>query len=389
MSVVTSTVARRWLVSVLALLVSMASCTSAPGGDRSSLPPVSLSWARVELSDDAEPVTLTAVGSQVLVGAEDSAGPVHPRLFTVGSGAAAREVRVAPRSPYGRLARWQVVAADGTNVVAVGGHPGGAHANTRWTTWSGTTALVTETPQPFTTFGGWGAGDLTGAVITATGPALVGTWQGARAGLDGAIWLLREERWVRQPRPDPTLQSTADLLVGTRSAAGSGASLVIVGSVLHLGSGNLRQAAAVWRSRSLSRGWTRVELPDAGARSEAVSVGCSAGQCLLAGAVDGRYALWSTEASTAHRLPGLPDLPIDISDDLPVPISRDGHSVAVVPSKGTTTVLSGEKESWSVANGPDGAATSAALVGDELFAITQRGHEAARLWRTPAQPLFR
>jgi hypothetical protein len=79
---------------------------------------------------------------------------------------------------------------------------------------------------------------------------------------------------------------------------------------------------------------------------------------------------------------------MDITDKLPAPITQGDRSVVVVPTEGNATVLSGREDSWSVANGPVGAATSAALVGGELLAITQRENEPAKLWRCRAEPLF-
>ena len=90
------------------------------------------------------------------------------------------------------------MATDGARVIAIGGANGGAHANVRWTTWAGTAAGVVELPQSFYTFGGWGAGDLVEAVVTPSGDALVGSWGGARAGLDTAVWTFADRTWTRQ-----------------------------------------------------------------------------------------------------------------------------------------------------------------------------------------------
>ena len=69
-------------------------------------------------------------------------------------------------------------------VDLVGGAPAGAHSNTRWSTWRGDAAGVRELPQPFATFGGWGAGALVSLVQTPSAPGrrrVVGErWRRAR-----------------------------------------------------------------------------------------------------------------------------------------------------------------------------------------------------------------
>src|ERR1035437_3951278 len=118
------------------------------------------------------------------------------------------EVLLTPHSGYAFEARWQSVASDGTRVIAIGAANGGAHFNSRWTTWSGTTAGIEELPQSFDTFGGWGASDLADAVITSAGDAIVGTWGGAKTGLGGAVWLSSGQVWTRQDPAGTALQQT-------------------------------------------------------------------------------------------------------------------------------------------------------------------------------------
>ena len=73
----------------------------------------------------------------------------------------------------------------GGSVVALGAAHGGAHANFRWTIWTGTPAGLVDRPQTFETFGGQEAGSLLAVARDRHGPLIVGTWQGAH-GLDGA-----------------------------------------------------------------------------------------------------------------------------------------------------------------------------------------------------------
>lgn len=96
---------------------------------------------------------------------------------------------LTPRSGYAPETRWVSLAKDQTRILNIGGARGGSHGNVRWTTCSGTAANVEETPQSFYAFGGWGAGDLVDVVVLSGGDAIIGTWQGAQAGLDAAVWL--------------------------------------------------------------------------------------------------------------------------------------------------------------------------------------------------------
>ena len=142
-------------------------------------------WAIVALPGDAAAVTLTAYRDELLVGTrptDDTAAPGLVRL----QGSTTTVLAVTPASGYGPEARWLSIAVDdGGDLVAVGGARGGAHANVRWTVWRGSTESgLREEEQTFDTFGGWGAGDLVGAVAAPSGPAIVGSW-GSRAGWPG------------------------------------------------------------------------------------------------------------------------------------------------------------------------------------------------------------
>jgi hypothetical protein len=166
-------------------------------------------------------------------------------------------VPLTPRSGYAFETRWQSVASDGTRVIA----KGGAHFNSRWTTWRGTTAGIEELPQTFDTFRVWGAGALVDPVATPAGDAIVGTCGGAKAGLDGAVWLSSGPVWARQDLAGTALQSTPKLLVGPWSAMPDGAGILVAGSVLNLAPGSVVQHAALWRSTVLNSQWRRLAGP--------------------------------------------------------------------------------------------------------------------------------
>lgn len=368
-------------------LLGVAGCTAGGGSNTStfsgtgSAGPV-LSWSVVPLPTGVEPLTLTAMGERLLVGGLAAGTPPAPRMLMLDSAGTVSEVPLTPHSGYAFEARWQSVASDGTRVIAIGAANGGAHSNSRWTTWSGTTAGIEELPQSFDTFGGWGAGDLVDAVITSAGNALVGTWGGARAGLDGAVWLLSGRVWTRQDPAGTAIQSTPELLVGPRSATPDEAGILIAGSALNLAPGSVVQHAALWRSTALNSGWHRLDLPAPGKSSEAVSARCSGDHCIIAGRVDGSLAMWDLTGDTATRLPGVPAVAVRDSDPMPDPLIIGGHLVQLTATHGHSVTLTRDGSRWSVSSGPDGAPTTAALVGHHLYVtVTHGSGTPATLWQ--------
>jgi hypothetical protein len=344
-----------------------------------------LSWSLVRLPAGAAPLTLTAMGERLLVGGLAAGTSPAPRMLILDSGKAS-EVPLTAHSGYAFEARWQSVASDGTSVIAIGAANGGAHFNSRWTTWAGNAAGIQELPQSFYTFGGWGAGDLVDAVVTSAGNAIVGSWGGAKAGLDGAVWLSSGLVWTRQDPAGTALQSTAKLLVGPRSATPDGAGILVAGSALNLAPGSVVQHAALWRSRVLNSAWRRLDLPVPGKSSEAVSAHCTGDQCFVAGRVDGFLAMWDLTGDTATRLAGLPPVAVGDSDPLPDPLIIGGHLVQVAAIHGHVTTLTRDGSGWSVSGGPAGAPQKAALVGDHLYVTVTRGSgTAATLWAADAR----
>jgi hypothetical protein len=365
-------------VTALVAAAALGACTSTDGSGSASATAGSgprLSWAAVTLPAGVEPKTLTTMGDRLLVGglkAGDTPDTPSPTMLTIDAAGTQAPVPLNPQSPYAPLARWYSVATDGTRIVAIGGANGGAHANVRWTTWAGTAAGVDELPQSFYAFGGWGAGDLVDAVITPGGEALLGSWGGAKAGLDAAVWTFADRVWTRQDPAGTALESTATLLVGPRGATRDGDGILVTGSALHLDQG-VAQTAAVWRSSGVNTGWRRIDLPDHGTHSEAVSAQCQGtdGSCLVTGQVDGRLALWDLHGDTATAQAGLPAIGVGDQDVIPRPMSAGPHSLVVSPSAGQSVVLSNAVEGWATSAGPTGLPVAAALVGDRLYVATR------------------
>lgn len=380
------------LTSLGTILLVLTGCTSTPvpvatNGTGTTSNGPALTWSKVELPRDTEPVTLAADGTELLVGGFAATGQVRPRLLQIAPDGASSVVRLFPHSPYAFQARWRSIATDGRRIFAVGGAAGGAHSNTRWTIWAGTNDGVAEIPQKFDTFGGWGAGDVIGPVLTSAGAAIVGSWEGANAGLDAAIWLAEGHMWVRQPSAGSALESTRELLVGLRSATSAGSGIVLPGSVVHLTGGKVRQSAALWRSERLNAGWARVDLPESGASGEAISAQCPGQNCVLAGEVDGALALWQLSASAVTRIPAFPHVPLNPGSPLPAPLVAGGRIIAVASAARDVVVLTGNDQSWVLSQGPVGRAVSSAIVGGWLYVIAAQAVGSARLWRCPVKDL--
>jgi hypothetical protein len=390
----------RWLAVVATAVAATAACTSnGPPGVGTTAPTTAiagpgpqLTWTTVALPTGMEPKTLTTMGDRLLVGAlkaGDTPDTPSPAMLTIGADGAQTPIPLTPQSPYAPLARWYSVATDGTRIIAIGGANGGAHANVRWTTWSGTVAGVTELPQSFYAFGGWGAGDLVDAVITPGGDALIGSWGGAKAGLDAAVWTFADPVWNRQDPAGTALESTATLLVGPRGATSDGGGILVTGSALHLDNG-VNQTAAVWRSSGVNTGWHRIDLPDVGTHSESVSARCGgsgATVCLVAGQVDGQLAVWSLDGDAVRRQIGIPALAVGDQDVVPAPLTTGGTTLVVSPNGATAALLSrAGTAGWATSAGPTGLPVAAALVGDRLYVATRPAAGAAATLFTTRWP---
>ena len=193
---------------------------------------------------------VTPVGDDVLVGgfvgADTERTPALARGSAGDSSPAWQPVPLATATPYGKVAALTSLATGDGSVTALGAAHGGAHANFRWTVWTGTPAGLVDRPQTFETFGGQEAGSLLAVVRDRVGPLIVGTWQGARG--PGRCALARRRR--------PLGAATDPDRVGRhRRPAGAprappprqrDGSVTIDGSVIDLSDG-VRQSAAVWR----------------------------------------------------------------------------------------------------------------------------------------------
>lgn len=383
-------VARAVLLPLLALLLLSAACSGTPTASLSSLP--AARWQPVPLPAGAVPVTLTATGTALLVGAQTDTTRAPLLLEVTGSGTTVLPVR--PSSPYAFLARWLDISDRDGALLAIGGARGGAHGNVRYTVWRGTLATgLVEEPQLFETFGGEDAGSLVAAVATGAGPVLLGTWRSEQTGLDAAVWLPDGTRWQRQSSTGTRLASTPTAMVGPRGAAAWGNGTLLVGSLLRLGDG-VRQQPAVWRAATGATGWTRTDLPvgpaEAGQRGEAVSADCDPAGCLVAGWVGGSLALWRLDlAGRATRVAGVPAIPLSPSQALPAPVLTGDTAILLVPGRSGTRLLRVDSWSgtprWSVLDGPAGTAEGLTVAAGRCFVLTGTGSGAATVWQEAAR----
>jgi len=355
---------------LLSIALLLSGCSGEPPA------PAPVTWTKVDLPQGIQPTLLSVQGDDLLVGGRRPGVRVVPQLIALTDDGRQTAVPLEPKSPYAFEATWTSVATDGRRIVAIGGAPGGAHSNTRWTVWTGTTAGLVEQPQRFETFGGWGAGALVEAVMTPAGSLLVGSWNSVLAGLDIALWQPSGTRWIRQDPAGTVLQSTADLQLGVRAGAASGDGLVLAGSQLKLSPGEVRQQAAVWRSTALNQGWRRLVLPDEGKISEALAVRCDGPVCVIAGHVDGKLALWRLDGDQASRVDGLPDIALGEKPELAAPIDVGGRTIQVVASNGKVVVVSGGTLKDS--QGPAGPVADAAIAGKNLYVLAG---DPVALWR--------
>ena len=257
--------------AAVALLVLVAACDgSGQGSDGSGSagtaePTATVATTDVSLPAGDEPVVVTPWGEDLLVGSRAPEGSASRPRLTVLTAAGSHEVPVTPVSPTAFQTKWLVAAPRGAAVDLVGGAPAGAHSNTRWFTWRGDASGVRELPQPFATFGGWGAGALVSLVQTPSAPVVVGSWESGGAGprhrpvapegrAVGARLLGGHAAGEHGHRPG----------VGTRRHGRPRRACSSSGSVTLLGDGSVTQRPAVWRSPGPDGPWTRTDLPGDG-----------------------------------------------------------------------------------------------------------------------------
>jgi hypothetical protein len=260
------------------------------------------------------------------------------------------------------------LASDGTEVFALGEAHGGAHANFRWTAWSGSLKALTEHPQTFETFGGISAGSLLDIVATTDGPVIAGSWSSVDGrGLDGAIWLPEGPTWQREESAGGALANRDDLQVAPRAAIAHGSTMIITGSVITFGEG-VQQSAAIWTWPSRDAAWQLSRLPEPGDRSEALSSACAV-QCWVSGYVDGQVALWRIGPGDPVRETALPVAPIDVDGPGPRTMLVRGRPGVLFSHAGTSRLLRPDGSGWRTLTAPGGRVRDAVLIGHRLYAI--------------------
>ncbi|HUQ59277.1 hypothetical protein [Lentzea sp.] len=333
----------------LAVLLVLTGCSSGGADDAAGFTPVDLT---------ATPEALATHGDMLLIGTRPSD---HPELVTRSKDGTLANARLTPTSPYGKEAHWYGITSDGTTITGVGGERGGAHGNVRWSAWTGDVRQIVEKPQAFSTFGGYGAGELIGPVRTRQGPLVIGTWQSAKAGLDIAVWTYAADTWGRQPSEGTVLESSQDLLRFPLAVAPEGDGAIVVGWQIAKGT----VSAAVWRFDG--RTWTTATLPDGDA---ALAVRCWDGTCHVVGRSKGKLAWWS---GPDWKKLATPDVPVDDNQDLAAPVPVNGVPTLVVDHGGVKLVSGGGERP---VDGPSGAVVAAEEVGGQVFVIA-----GGRLWR--------
>jgi hypothetical protein len=366
-------------MGILLAVVLVAAACSDGGADA----PAAVPFTKVELPAGARPVTLAVAGDGLIIGVHRDGQPVAPGVLRRGADGAINEVPARGTSPYALEATWVSIGSDGKRIVAIGGERGGAHGNVRWSVWSGSATGLTEQVQAFSTFGGYGAGELYDAVLTPAGPALVGTWESPLAGFDLALWTNDGDTWTRRTSPDPALASNRDLLSFPIAATALGQGVLAVGWQL---SGGTQQAVA-WRSASGVTGWTRTALPETGAAPSANAVRCTGTDCWVTGRSDGKLAIWRLAGDVWSRLPGVPPIPVGDRDKLTAPLDTGGRLTQLISDGGQVKVARAKGDTWTVrdASGPSGPVTAAVRVGNDVYLVA--GADESTLWRVDAGAL--
>lgn len=352
-------------VALTLMVLVFPGCTSAP------------SWTPVALPGGATPVVIAASPDGLLVGTRLGTGA--PGLVTV-QGSAATQGSVQGQSSYATEAQWTSLATAAGNVVAVAGVRGGAHGNVRWTIWRGSASALTEEPQTFETFGGWGMGTLTGATFTGSAPLLVGSWSSETAGLEPAVWRASGTTWTRVPSQGTALANTATFQHQVQGVAALGGRAVLVGRTLHLGP-TLTSVASVWFVGSTVEARQTLPAPTGLVAGQAVS--CDAGHCLVVGHADGRLVAWLVDGVTATAL-SVPAENVADTEILPTPVIADQDLVILAPDHDGTLLLRSRDggAAWSTSEGPQGNPVAVARAGSSLYVLTEAAGQAT-LWLAP------
>lgn len=378
-------------MTVATLVAALGGCS---GNDTASPPPstpAAVAFAKVELpAADGVPTALAPAGDTLLIGTYRNGAPLVPGLFKRGPDGTVSEIPNQGVSPYGLIARWFSIVSDGNRIVAIGGENGGAHGNVRWSVWTGGLSGISEKSQAFSTFGGYGGGELSDAVLTGPGSAIVGTWQSAKAGYDVATWLPDGDSWNRQESAGTPLESTLDLLSFPIAATDLGKGILVAGWAL-TSKPNSGPTPFVWQSADGVTGWTKGELPEPGRDGAAMSVRCWESGCGVAGRVDGRLAAWRLDNGQWARLTGEPPVPVSDKDHLAAPLRIGGKLTLLVSEGGKVKVAQSDGAKWTIrdANGPTGTVIAAAQVGDAVYVVAGPDDNNHSVWRIDAAALSR
>ena len=376
-----------------ALAVAMIGAVLAGCGAGSSSEPAGLRFERVDLPPGDQLEEISAAGDDLLVGIRRDGQPTAPGLLRLTQDGAINPVPLTAATPYGRSAHWYSITSDGRRILGIGGDRGGAHSNVRWSIWSGAAEGVAEHSQAFSTFGGWGAGDLVDAVLTPTAPALVGSWQSAFAGLDVAVWTAQGETWTRQSSAGSPLESTRTALEFAAAATRDGNGVLIAGWQLGLGPGG-GQAPVVWRATAGTSGWTRTTLPDGGTIGAAVAARCwdsplTLEGCGVSGRVDGALALWRLTGDTWTRVRGTPPVAVGENERLAAPLAIDARLAQFVTVDGQVRLVSTDGTASTVRPivGPTGTVSSAVTAGKWTYLRAGADPNSQQLWRAETSTL--
>ena len=372
-------------VAVAALLAAtlLAGCTGTTIKDSPGP-----AWSTVALPADVRPTALAA-DRDLIIGGRHGTGPW---LATLDGHNAVHPVHLGTNSPYSEIAEFVSIATYHGRIAALGNVHGGAHGNSRWTVWTGDTTMITEYPQTLETFGGVNGGDLEAVVINKDGPLITGSYRFGDSGLDGGIWIPdREPVGSHWAQPDPTgtdLDTTRTTLVSIRTASADADHVVLAGSTTHLANG-VHQVASVW-TRPDGAHWQRIELPDAGNRSEALSIACWTGtrhttDCLVAGTSDGHLAAWTVSGSHVARIDGLPGTRAVQDAARPAVIGGPDRRAIAYDNGASTGLVYESAGRWQRGAGPHGRLVSGIAKGQRAYVITQTG-DRRTLSRTTLPP---
>lgn len=324
---------RLWIAAAVALVVTFTTIAGCRAPE--------VRWSTLNIPGRGSITTLANSPQGLIVGrVDEAASPKAGLQLYHPDGHLTPIPMVSGDADYATTATITMVAASDQDLIAIGGVRAGAHQNTRWTIWRGSTDGVHEQPQTFETFGGWGAGTITGAIATPSGPLLVGSWAGQSSTMDIATWSPTGERWVRSSTQlvsasDPTHLPTA------AATTAAGTIYVVVGWVTTLGD-PIRDLPTLWYSGSPDGDWHPLPLPVPANSTitRAMAVDCNSHLCAVTGRTPDQLVLWSVPidqgAAAQPTLTSTAATPENIDTaHLLVALSHDGAVIAASEHEGT------------------------------------------------------